>query len=419
MSEVAEAIEALKGSVEELGGCDLAGLEAKSLLKVAAALERLQTRVGAVGLGVLRELDDRVAWTHDGAHSLKHWLAAHVGTSRFDAGRRCNVAVKLPLMPQTSAALLDGSISFDHARLMAKCLQPRVRAEFTDEAEAMLLAAARELSADDFAKVVEAWLDRFDVDGPPPGEDTGRDAFRMARTFGGRWIGDIDLSDEAGRRLMEAIDAKAEEIYGRDQTNSEIDPTDPSAQASAANRRARALCELAEQGATAGETNSAATEPAFGVMVDAETFAGDGPDDPADAVREALDGTVLPKSAIDRLRCSCSAFRVMMDANGAVLDLGRTVRTASRAQRRAVTVRDRGCAVPGCDRPPNWCQVHHVEWWTDDEGPSDLDNLVMLCRHHHARIHQRHLEVRMVDGVPRFFNDWGQQLPVRRRATAA
>ncbi|MHB8466281.1 MAG: HNH endonuclease signature motif containing protein [Acidimicrobiales bacterium] len=42
---------------------------------------------------------------------------------------------------------------------------------------------------------------------------------------------------------------------------------------------------------------------------------------------------------------------------------------------------------PGCDRPPGWCQAHHIIWWTKD-GPTDLDNLALLCSHHHHLVHE-------------------------------
>ncbi|MCE3552081.1 HNH endonuclease, partial [Pseudonocardia sp. RS11V-5] len=63
--------------------------------------------------------------------------------------------------------------------------------------------------------------------------------------------------------------------------------------------------------------------------------------------------------------------------------------------------RDGGCAFPGCDRPPSWCEIHHVREWQHG-GPTTLHNLVMLCAIHHRLIHHSHWEVRMVDGLPEF-----------------
>ena len=65
-----------------------------------------------------------------------------------------------------------------------------------------------------------------------------------------------------------------------------------------------------------------------------------------------------------------------------LLDLGRTTRVVSAAQRRSLAVRDGGCVFPGCDRPVAWCDAHHLRHWLHG-GPTDLANLVLLCRAHH------------------------------------
>jgi HNH endonuclease len=67
--------------------------------------------------------------------------------------------------------------------------------------------------------------------------------------------------------------------------------------------------------------------------------------------------------------------------------VGRTSRVVSAAQRAALVVRDGGCAVPGCDRPPGWCEAHHLVHWLHG-GPTDLENLALLCRAHHRAVHE-------------------------------
>jgi len=69
------------------------------------------------------------------------------------------------------------------------------------------------------------------------------------------------------------------------------------------------------------------------------------------------------------------------------LDVGRASRTVTAPQRRAVVVRDRHCRFPGCDRPPGWGDVHHIVHWLD-QGRTDLDNLILLCRRHHTLVHE-------------------------------
>jgi hypothetical protein len=69
------------------------------------------------------------------------------------------------------------------------------------------------------------------------------------------------------------------------------------------------------------------------------------------------------------------------------LDVGRTSRVVTPAQRSALAVRDGGCVFPDCQRPLSWCDAHHLWHWLDG-GPTDLDNLVLLCRAHHRTVHE-------------------------------
>jgi hypothetical protein len=69
------------------------------------------------------------------------------------------------------------------------------------------------------------------------------------------------------------------------------------------------------------------------------------------------------------------------------LDVGRTTRVVQPAQRTALAVRDGGCVFPGCDRPLAWCEAHHLVHWLDG-GPTDLANLVLVCRAHHRAVHE-------------------------------
>ena len=94
----------------------------------------------------------------------------------------------------------------------------------------------------------------------------------------------------------------------------------------------------------------------------------------------------LSVAAVRRLACDCTLSPILLDEHGTPIDLGRTTKVISRKLRRALIARDHGCAFPGCGRPPSWCDGHHVKHWADG-GPTDLDNLVLLCRFHHRMIH--------------------------------
>jgi hypothetical protein len=88
-------------------------------------------------------------------------------------------------------------------------------------------------------------------------------------------------------------------------------------------------------------------------------------------------------------------------AKAVPLWLGRTTRIATPGQTAALAARDRGCSFPGCDRPPSHCQRHHVLDWAHD-GPTDLDNLTLLCGYHHREFQKRGWECLMRDGLPRW-----------------
>ena len=97
------------------------------------------------------------------------------------------------------------------------------------------------------------------------------------------------------------------------------------------------------------------------------------------------------------LSCTATLTRVLVDGNGAPLDVGRAHRLATPAQRKALTVRDGGCVVPGCACPADGADVHHVIAWSAG-GATDLDNLLMLCARHHQMVHMGILQVKVEDG---------------------
>jgi hypothetical protein len=107
----------------------------------------------------------------------------------------------------------------------------------------------------------------------------------------------------------------------------------------------------------------------------------------------------LDAGTLNRLVCDAVVQPVVLGGGGGVLALGRATRTATRAQRRALVARDRGCVVPGCTAPPAACEAHHVIWWRHGGG-TDIDNLALVCGRHHSDLHTGHWQLEMIDGVP-------------------
>ena len=90
-----------------------------------------------------------------------------------------------------------------------------------------------------------------------------------------------------------------------------------------------------------------------------------------------------------RFTCDAMVTPIVLGPDGDPLHVGRTRRTFPTRLRRAVAYRDRGCAAPGCHRPPDDCEGHHVRHWADG-GPTELGNAQLLCSFHHALAHEGH-----------------------------
>ncbi|MEU8636174.1 DUF222 domain-containing protein [Amycolatopsis sp. NPDC048633] len=100
--------------------------------------------------------------------------------------------------------------------------------------------------------------------------------------------------------------------------------------------------------------------------------------------------------------CDCKLIPAVLGEKSEPLDLGRQSRLVTPGIRRALYLRDRGCAFPGCHRPPRHCQGHHIRHWADG-GPTELGNLVLMCAHHHRLLHRSGWQVRIAaDGLPEF-----------------
>jgi hypothetical protein len=113
------------------------------------------------------------------------------------------------------------------------------------------------------------------------------------------------------------------------------------------------------------------------------------------------DGGQLSPATVRRMACDANLIPTVLKGDGQVLDVGRERRLFTGHLRRALVVRDRGCAFPSCDRPARWCEGHHIKHWLDG-GPTALHNAVLLCGFHHRLIHHNDWQVRIKAGLPEF-----------------
>jgi hypothetical protein len=103
---------------------------------------------------------------------------------------------------------------------------------------------------------------------------------------------------------------------------------------------------------------------------------------------ETSDGQFIPPASLRRMLCDAAVYPAVLGGDGQVLDAGRTTRTVTREQRRALRAMHRTCGHPACQVPFDSCRIHHIRWWTRDRGPTDLENLLPLCETHHHLVHE-------------------------------
>jgi hypothetical protein len=375
--------------VRRLATLDVTGDADDTLSAAVGDLETARRALDAATAHVVAELDSR--GTTDRAEGLttRHWLGWHHGLPRNEAASRVRIGAFLRHHHTIDAALADGRLSVDHARLLARLTTPRVAAVVAAIQEQLIDLAAG-VRYETWAREVRALLDLADTDG---GHDPRPEENRLTLSDGldGTLHLHADLTGHWALDARAALDAEADRLFHahcRDAatTGGEL-PVPP--------RHvllAMAFVELCRRGRAATHPRSAATADVTLIIEAADGPTARRPDDDLShwldglTVR-TLDGTRIPHTTA-RILCCDPEFRLLVrDARGEVLALGRTQRLASAAQRRAVGVRDGGCCFPGCTAPPTWTDMHHVRPWHGD-GPTDIANFAPLCRHHHGVVHR-------------------------------
>ena len=95
----------------------------------------------------------------------------------------------------------------------------------------------------------------------------------------------------------------------------------------------------------------------------------------------------ISSTSVQRMACDCSVTRVLLSQESVTIDVGRSKRVISGGLSRALKARDGHCRWPGCERSASMCDGHHLVHWIHG-GPTDLNNLVLLCRRHHRMVHE-------------------------------
>ncbi|MEV6621637.1 DUF222 domain-containing protein [Amycolatopsis sp. NPDC051106] len=337
--------------------------------------------------------------------------------------------------PATGAAAAEGRLSSPMIDTIVGVMT-QVPLEHRDDAEQHLLTFASEAGHKQVAALGARILAHLDPDGAEPDETEPAKPSRelsLRRKRTGFWELNGRFDDETGARASALLDALAErhstdeghdlrsplERYG-DAFSDAIDLAynSPDLPMQAGERaHVMVAVSLEDLKSSIGQamfddtgTTSAAGAAAFGntgtpptAGAGLATF-GDTGTTPKAGVGRALLGDLGTISAAEaRIHaCDCMLIPAVLGTKSELLDLGRQHRLVSTPLRRALYLRDRGCAFPGCHRPPRHCQGHHVRHWADG-GPTELGNLVLLCAHHHRLLHRSGWQVRIAaDGLPEF-----------------
>lgn len=345
-------------------------------------LAGLADRVNAELVRAVGDWDRGKDWALDGQLSAPTWLAWQAPMTKTAGARMVADATFLAGHDDIAALLASGALTCAHVTAMAKAALHH-ETEFAICKES-LVGSARQMNPTDFAAVMAGWAKA--VDDRPPRQDGDR-GFAIRRLMDG-WGVPVGLLDPELCALLERCFKDL----------APPDPLDaPDGPRTALQRGHDALADLARRHLRGHKGEAPAT--AADVSVDFATLARHRfadcllPEDrlPHDLHRNfcEIDRRPLSVEDAERLLCDSAVGRLILDAEGEVLDAGRELRQFNRAQRRAMARRDGGCAFPGCDRPPEWCDAHHLDFWDADQGLTDLERGCLLCRRHHNLLHKR------------------------------
>ena len=420
---VTAALDDIVAAVDATVGADVWALSDDDVTDSLARLEALAARQAELGLRLVREAEARDLARRQGAPSTAAWLRHRLrlrpaeARMRVELANRCdppdpeppmewganpNTGRKAGLwsMPATAAALGEGACSAEHAAVVARTMvsmPTSLHAEQLAAAEGELAGWARAYDPGEVAQLGKALLHLLDADSLEE---------RERRAYERRELHLTDLGD-GSTRIRGQLDTESAALI-----RAALDPlAAPMPQTedgekdrrSAGRRRCDALVELCRRALDTGGLPAEHTvRPHLSVIVSLDTLL-------AKAAERGIHPAVLdfggPMSAATarRLGCDAEITRVITEPAGMPLDVGRARRTVTAAQWAALTVRDGGCAFPGCPRPVAWCIAHHIQHWADG-GNTDLDNLVLLCDHHHRVVHHHGWDITLAkDRRPQFF----------------
>lgn len=385
---------------EALDSCLASPLWARTpdeLVDYLDGLHAAEQRLAAAKLAAVREIDASGLPCRQGANSAESWLRDHLHIGGGTAARTVKLARALDReLPVVAAGLAAGVLNTDQAQVLAAAMTT-VPAVVHHDAETALVDYAATFGPKELGRLAERIVENV---APDLAQQLVESQLEVAEreAFHARQLHLIDVPGTGRVRVQGVLDREGAALVRtvlQPLSKPCGTPEEPDLRAPE-QRRADALVEACRR------------------LLAAKTLPRTGGDRPQlvltldyDKLRAGLtaatldDGAQLSAATVRRLACDAGIVPVVVKGDGQVLDIGRERRLFSGHLRRALIVRDRGCAFPSCDKPPRFCDGHHVTSWLD-HGPTCLDNGVLLCRHHHRLIHQGQWEVRIRNNLPEF-----------------
>ena len=341
--------------------------------------ERLEAQICAMAarraadecawLLLIAEFDRREAYLSWECRSTSYWLSWHCGLSLSAGRERVRVARALEALPLVQAAFAEGRLTYSKVRAITRVASSRTERSLLDLG---LAATAAQLE-----RICSAYRR---VDRPEDGDHATalaeRQDLRTWHDFDGLTRIEADILPEDGA-LVEAAIAEAREQLRQAADTSGVSAETPT--------RVEALVEVARSYLAERSASPNVERRHLVVLVDVGELTANPELDLEFTGRCTLNGQRLTPETARELGCSTALTTILLDHYGLPLSVGRASRTATKAQRLALEIRDGGhCRYPGC--ASRYVDAHHIVEW-EKLGPTDLANLVLLCRHHHRRIH--------------------------------
>jgi hypothetical protein len=387
-----EAVALIAAGLAALADASLWSLSAAEVGQLVVAVERIGRRVSAAQVAVLAQADRSGVADQTGASSTAVWLH-NVADLPVGVGRaRLALHRALATRPVVSAAFGSGDIGLEAATAVCcaiDTLPGGVPAALYTQIEQLLVDTARDEGTKAVVQRAMEIADRFDPDEFERQEAGNRNErwLKLIRQHDGsvKLRGVLDKESAAlAMAVLDPLSAPLPTVDGVPDTRlPERRYADAFLQ----------LCQLATP--TLPEVRG--ERPHMFVTTTLESLQRQ----IGSALGSLEGGYLISKGALRRIACDANVIPVVLGSAGQPLDIGRSTRIVPQGLRRALIVRDEGCAFPGCDRPPLWCDAHHVDHWADG-GPTSLCNTVLLCVHHHDRVHRDGWTITMIDGRPSF-----------------